>query len=83
MFAAYQYRRPSDARLILATESLSEALSWKAAIEDQIVKLEVTKCPRLPLAADPSVIASILGISTTGGVCVCVRERERWRVECY
>ena len=72
MFAAYQYRRPSDARLILATESLSEALSWKAAIEDQIVKLEVTKCPRLPLAADPSVIASILGISTTGGVCVCV-----------
>ena len=75
---AYQYRRPSDARLILATESLSEALAWKEAIENQITKLEVTKCPRLPIAADPSVIASILGISTSGGeyvfmhVCMCV-----------
>lgn len=64
---AYQYRRPSDSRLILATESLSDALAWKAAIEDQIVKLEMTKCPRLPLSADPSIIASILGISSAGG----------------
>jgi hypothetical protein len=64
---AYQYRRPSDSRLILAAESNVEALLWKAAIEEQIIKLQVKKKPLLPDAADPVLISQLLGISEQGG----------------
>lgn len=40
---AYGYRRPPNSRLVLATESLAEALKWKDAIDDQIGTLGVKK----------------------------------------
>lgn len=64
---AYQYRRPSDSRLILGSESSQEAVAWKAAIEEQILKLEATRKPMLPETADPDVISRILGNSSVGG----------------
>jgi hypothetical protein len=62
---AYNYRRPFDSRLIIACESMPEALAWKAAIEAQVQKLEFK--PMLPPSADPHVISSIIGISAGGG----------------
>lgn len=46
--AAQSARRPLDSRIILATETLSEALSWKSAIEMQIAKVVEAKRPSLP-----------------------------------
>ena len=34
---AYSYKKPADSRLILACESMAEALSWKAALEAQVL----------------------------------------------
>jgi len=33
---AYSYKKPADSRLILACESMAEALVWKTAIESQV-----------------------------------------------
>ncbi|CAE7853724.1 unnamed protein product, partial [Symbiodinium microadriaticum] len=63
---AYQYRRPSDSRLILAADTVHEALSWKAALEEQIQKLEAAHKPVLPESVDPVVISNILGLSGGG-----------------
>jgi len=46
--AAQSARRPLDSRIILATETLSEALSWKSVIEMQIAKVVEAKRPSLP-----------------------------------
>lgn len=46
--AIQSLRRPIDSRIILATESLSEALSWKSAIEMQIARVVEAKRPALP-----------------------------------
>jgi hypothetical protein len=62
-----QYRKPSDSRLILASESMLEISLWRAAIEDELTKLEMQGRPLLPEGADPNVISHILGISTEGG----------------
>jgi hypothetical protein len=64
---AYQYRRPSDSRLILGADTVQEALAWKAALEEQILKLEAARKPMLPESVDPVVISNILGTSTGGG----------------
>lgn len=62
-----QYRKPSDSRLILASENMLEISLWRAAIEDELTKLEMQGKPLLPEGADPNVISHILGISTEGG----------------
>lgn len=77
---AYQYRRPSDSRLILGSESFQEAAAWKAAIEEQILKLEATKKPMLPETADPDVISRILGNSSVGGGWTKVGQCEGMRI---
>ncbi len=64
---ALQFRRPSDSRLILAAETMVDALLWKAAVEEQIIKLQVKKKPLLPDAADPILISQLIGISERGG----------------
>ena len=60
---AYQYRRPPDSRLILACETMFEALGWKEALEYQISKLEAAKRPMLPPSTDPDIISSIIGMN--------------------
>jgi hypothetical protein len=65
---ALQYRRPSDSRLILASEDLEYVLMWRTAIEDEIVKVEMQGKPLLPAGADLNVISHILGISGAGGL---------------
>jgi hypothetical protein len=77
---ALQFRRPSDSRLILATDSLLEAVEWKVAIERQISKLEEGRKPMLPPSADPHVISSIIGMSTGGGGWRCVKMLEGMRI---
>lgn len=77
---ALQFRRPSDSRLILATDTIQEALEWKAAIERQILKLEEGRKPMLPPSADPHVISSIIGMSTGGGGWQCVKIHEGMRI---
>ena len=64
---ALQYRRPPDSRLILAFESMQDALSWKEAIDYQISRLEAAQRPMLPPSADPDIISSIIGMNTGGG----------------
>jgi hypothetical protein len=65
--AVLQYRKPTDSRLILASESMLEISLWRAAIEDELTKLEMQGRPLLPEGADPNIISHILGISTEGG----------------
>lgn len=76
----YQYRRPSDSRLILAAETSQEASAWKSAIEEQILKLEATRKPMLPASADPDVISNILGTSSVGGGWIKVDQVEGIRI---
>lgn len=76
----YQYRRPSDSRLILAAETSQEASAWKSAIEEQILKLEATRKPMLPASADPDVISNILGTSSIGGGWIKVGQVEGVRI---
>ena len=49
---ALQFRKPSDSRLILAAESMQEAMDWKSAIERQIARLEENRKPMLPPSAN-------------------------------
>ena len=77
---AYQYRRPSDSRLILGADTVHEALSWKAAIEEQIQKLEAAHRPLLPESVDPVVISNILGLSGGGSGWVKVGQEEGVRI---
>jgi tRNA A37 threonylcarbamoyladenosine synthetase subunit TsaC/SUA5/YrdC len=35
----YSYKRPSNSRLILSCESMSEALEWKKHLESQVIQL--------------------------------------------
>lgn len=65
---ALQYRRPSDSRLILASDDLAYISMWRAAIEEEITKVEMHGKPQLPAGADLNVISHILGISGAGGL---------------
>lgn len=56
-----QYKRPFDSRLVLACESMNEAISWKLAIQHQISLLDVK--PVLPATANPSIVSNIIGLS--------------------
>ena len=49
---ALQFRKPSDSRLILAADSMQEAMDWKTAIERQIARLEENRKPMLPPSAN-------------------------------
>ena len=64
---ALQFRKPSDSRLILAAESMQEAMEWKTAIERQISQLEENRKPMLPPSANAQAISSIIGMSAPGG----------------
>ena len=77
---ALQFRRPSDSRLILATDTMQEAIEWRTAIERQITKLEDIRKPMLPISVDPHIIASIIGMSTAGGGWQCVKICEGMRI---
>ena len=48
------YKRPYDSRLVLACETMADAIAWKVAIEHQLQLLE--QRPVLPTCADPLVI---------------------------
>lgn len=63
-----QYRRPSDSRLILASEDLSYISQWRAALEEEITKIEMNGKPHLPAGADVNIISHILGMSGAGGL---------------
>jgi hypothetical protein len=65
--AAMQWRRPFDSRIIIACESMVDALDWKVAIERQINRLEGSLKPMLPTSVDPKIISSILDKSILGG----------------
>lgn len=65
---ALQYRRPSDSRLILASDHLPYISMWRSAIEEEIIKVEMQGKPLLPAGADLNVISHILGISGAGGL---------------
>lgn len=42
------WKRPNDSRLIIACESMLEAMDWRSAIEGQILRLEERQKPSLP-----------------------------------
>ena len=77
---ALRFRRPSDSRLILATDTMQEAIEWRTAIERQITKLEDCRKPMLPMSVDPHIISSIIGMSTAGGGWQCVKICEGMRI---
>eukprot|EP01041_Mallomonas_annulata_P009846 gene9847-20481_t len=39
----YSYRKPANSRLILACDSMNEALEWKKALESQLIDMEVQR----------------------------------------
>ena len=57
-----QYKRPSDSRLVLACESMSDAVAWKNSIESQILKLD--RKAVLPGGTNPNVISNIICLSS-------------------
>jgi hypothetical protein len=57
---AFSFRRPLDSRLIMAAETMAEAVEWKAAIEQQIALLTESLRPALPSTVDRRLISSIL-----------------------
>jgi hypothetical protein len=61
---ALSKRRPFDSRLMLAADTLNDALAWKQAIEQQVSNLNKVY---LPASADPTVISNIIGLSAGGG----------------
>ena len=64
---AWQWRRPLDSRLIMACDSMQEAIEWKQAIEHQIARIEDAQKPSLPSTVNPRVISTILDRATLGG----------------
>eukprot|EP01038_Epipyxis_sp_PR26KG_P008164 gene8164-11049_t len=62
-----QWRRPSDSRLIMACDTMEEAIQWKSAIESQVMHLDDIRKPMLPPSADANIISSMLSKSTAGG----------------
>lgn len=57
----YNWRKPFDSRLIIACDTMEEAVEWRTAIEAQISKLEsASRRLNLPSSLDPRVIGVIL-----------------------
>ncbi len=61
-------KKPSDNRLILACDTMDEAIEWKMAIEGQIALLAETTKPSLPPPVDRKAISSILDRNTEDGI---------------
>lgn len=57
---ALNWRKPIDSRLILACESMEEAIEWKVAIGQQILKLEDNQKPVVPSIIDTNKISSLI-----------------------
>ena len=57
--------RPSDSRLIMACDTMNEALSWKEAIEHEIHELEKAQKPMLPPTVDASLLQNIISKTST------------------
>jgi hypothetical protein len=64
---AWQWRRPLDSRLIMACDTMQEAIEWKQAIETQISRIEDNLKPSLPSMVNPRVISTILDRGALGG----------------
>jgi len=61
--AVLAVRKPSDSRLILAAETMWDALAWKNAIEMEIQRLEENRKPIMPSSTDPNIISFLMGTS--------------------
>jgi hypothetical protein len=72
------YSRPQGSRLIIAADTMDEAIKWKAAIEEEISKLDRSRKPMLPSCADPLVISSIID-SGRGASWRCIMIKEGMR----
>jgi len=70
--SALQWKKPPDSRLIVAFESMADAMEWKAAIESQICRLGDVQKPALPSFVDYQTISSIIRKSHSEG-------RGQWR----
>lgn len=57
-----QYKRPADSRLVLACETMNEAIAWKISIENQIEKLD--KKVILSSSTNPLIISNIICLSS-------------------
>jgi len=73
-----QYKRPFDSRLVLACESMADAISWKLAIQHQISLLEFK--PALPLTANPNIVSNIIGLSKGNSGCRVTQVIEGMRI---
>ena len=62
-----QYRRPSDNRLILACETMAEAIEWKEALSLQISSIDSSRSPHLPQLMNPQVISDMIEMNTMMG----------------
>jgi hypothetical protein len=65
---AWQLRKPIENRLILACETMEEAIDWKLAIETEISILVEASKPTLHNTIDRKAISAILDRSTAAGV---------------
>ena len=77
---AMQYRRrPEDSRLIMAFDSMSDAVSWQRAIQARIALVNTLRA-NLPDVIDPKIISEILNMGTVSGEWKCVAVREGLRI---
>lgn len=61
---ALQWKKPLDSRLIMAFDSMKDAVEWKSEIERQIHNLNDNY---FPSSIDPKVISAVLDRTTFGG----------------
>lgn len=73
-----QYKRPFDSRLVLACDSMTEAVAWKLAIQHQVSLLEFK--PVLPPTANPNIVSNIIGLSKGNSGCRVVQVIEGMRI---
>jgi len=82
---ALQYKRPSDSRLVLACDTMADALEWKHILELQIAKLERdARGVFIPPAVDVVNILSMTAASNQGyirtsvheGICILERRKK-------
>ena len=62
-----QYRRPSDNRLILACESMAEALEWKEVLGLQISYIDSSRRSHLPQLLNPQIISNMIEMNAMMG----------------
>lgn len=77
---ALHWRKPLDSRLILACETMEDAIEWKIAVTQQIMKLVDTLKPAVPACIDANKFSSLINLKISDQAWYTVSFREGLRI---